>query len=169
MIRYTLVCEHGHDFEGWFRSSGSYDDQARSGFVECPICGSTKVAKAMMSPAVAKPVSRPPVSKLPAPVGSAPEASSNASTVPAPTPPTTMPVMAEPERQLRALVRAVREHVTRTADDVGRQFPEEARRMHYGEVTSRPIYGEASPSEARALIEEGIDVAPLPSLPDDLN
>ncbi|GJE15531.1 DUF1178 family protein [Methylobacterium marchantiae] len=159
MIRYTLVCEHGHDFEGWFRSSDSYDEQAAGGLVECPVCGSVKIAKAMMAPAVAKAAVKPA-----APVGPATETASKELVAPA-----TVPMMAEPERQLRALVRAVREHVTRTADDVGRQFPEEARRMHYGEAASRPIYGEASPAEARALIEEGIDVAPLPTLPDDLN
>ena len=161
MIRYTLVCENGHDFEGWFRSSDSYDAQAADGLVACLTCGSTKVAKAMMAPALAKTVALVPDRSR-----SVAEATPSA---PVAAPSAEVPVMAEPERQLRALMRAVREHVTRTADNVGPRFPEEARRMHYGETESRPIYGEASPAEARALVEEGIEVAPLPSLPGDLN
>ncbi|MHC2000735.1 DUF1178 family protein [Methylobacterium sp. WCS2018Hpa-22] len=161
MIRYTLVCDNGHDFEGWFRSSDSYDAQAADGLVECLACGSTRVAKAMMAPALAKTVAQ-----LPGPNRALAEASP---TDPAAAPSAERLPMAEPERQLRALMRAVREHVIRTADNVGPQFPEEARRMHYGEAESRPIYGVASPSEARALVEEGIDVAPLPALPGDLN
>ncbi|CAA2141039.1 DUF1178 family protein [Methylobacterium bullatum] len=161
MIRYTLVCENGHDFEGWFRSSDSYDAQAADGLVACLACGSTKVAKAMMAPALAKTVALAPDRSR-----STVEPLASASVA---VPSADVPVMAEPERQLRALMRAMREHVTRTADNVGPRFPEEARRMHYGEAESRPIYGEASPAEARALVEEGIDVAPLPALPGDLN
>ena len=161
MIRYTLVCDNGHDFEGWFRSSDSYDAQAADGLVECLACGSTRVAKAMMAPALAKTVAL-------APDRSHSTAEPSAS-APVAVPSADVPVMAEPERQLRALMRAMREHVIRTADNVGPSFPEEARRMHYGEAESRPIYGVASPSEARALVEEGIDVAPLPALPGDLN
>ncbi|MCC0805508.1 DUF1178 family protein [Methylobacterium sp. W2] len=161
MIRYTLVCENGHDFEGWFRSSDSYDAQAADGLVACLACGSTRVTKAMMAPALAKTVAM-------VPDKSRAIAEATASD-PVAAPSTEVPVMAEPERQLRALMRAMREHVTRTADNVGPRFPEEARRMHYGEAESRAIYGEASPAEARALVEEGIEVAPLPALPGDLN
>jgi len=154
MIRYTLACDGGHAFESWFPSSESYDEQAARGLVACPLCGSARVAKGMMSPAIARTdraVARSPA----ADVAEAP---------PAPAP---APVFSEPEQRMRALMRAVREHVTSTADDVGRAFPEEARRMHYGESPTRPIYGEASLSEARALVDEGIEVAPLPSAPDD--
>lgn len=153
MIRYTLACEAGHDFESWFPSSGSYDDQAERGLVTCPLCGSAKVAKAMMAPSIARAVSTPVGANLPA-VAPQPE---------------TVSLLAEPDQHLRAMMRAFREHVTANADDVGSRFPEEARRIHYGEAGNRPIYGEASPAEARALIEEGIAVAPLPVLPDDRN
>ena len=153
MIRYTLACEAGHGFESWFPSSESYDEQAARGLVTCPLCGSTKVAKAMMAPAIGRAASASAEPSLPAIVPQ-PEAVSLA---------------AEPDQRLRAMLRAFREHVTANADDVGTRFPEEARRIHYGEAGDRAIYGEASPAEARALIEEGIAVAPLPVLPDDRN
>ncbi|HEX8418199.1 MAG TPA: DUF1178 family protein [Methylobacterium sp.] len=154
MIRYTLACEAGHGFESWFPSSASYDEQAERGLVTCPICGSAKVAKGMMAPAIARGGR--------VPVATETEAAPSA-------PPEPVPMIAEPERQLRAMLRAVRDHVVKTADHVGPRFPEEARRMHYGETPPRPIYGEASPDEARALVDEGIDVAPLPTMPDDRN
>ncbi|KQP36539.1 DUF1178 family protein [Methylobacterium sp. Leaf100] len=156
MIRYTLVCDGSHAFESWFPSSESYDDQAARGLVACPVCGSARVAKGMMAPAIARTdraVARSPAADVP-----------EVTPVPAPAP---TPVFSEPEQRVRALMRAVREHVTSTADDVGTAFPEEARRMHYGESPTRPIYGEASLKEARALVEEGIEVAPLPPAPDD--
>ena len=78
-------------------------------------------------------------------------------------------MVAEPERRMRAMLRAMREHVTANAEHVGARFPEEARKIHYGEAEGRSIYGQASPDEARALIDEGIDVAPLPTMPDDRN
>ena len=180
MIRYTLVCEDGHAFEAWFPSSDSYDAQAARGLVACPSCGSTHVAKGMMAPAVSKRTDRAGTSEArslearASEAGTAAKETAATATDVAPGPSAipasgAVPMIAEPERQLRALLRAVRAHVTATADDVGGRFPEEARRMHYGETESRPIYGEASPAEARALVEEGIAVAPLPRLPDDLN
>jgi len=153
MIRYTLACEAGHGFESWFPSSESYDDQVGRGLVTCPLCGSAKVAKAIMAPAIARAAATPAELHLPA-VAPQPEAVS---------------LVAEPDQRLRAMVRAFRQHLTANADDVGTRFPEEARRIHYGEAGNRQIYGEASPAEARALIEEGIAVAPLPVLPDDRN
>lgn len=153
MIRYTLACEAGHGFESWFPSSESYDDQAARGLVTCPLCGSAKVAKAIMAPAIGRAASAPAEQSLPAVVPQ-PEAVSLA---------------AVPDQRLRAMLRAFREHVTANADDVGTRFPEEARRIHYGEAGDRAIYGEASPAEARALIEEGIAVAPLPAVPGDRN
>ncbi|GJD94734.1 DUF1178 family protein [Methylobacterium iners] len=154
MIRYNLHCDSGHAFESWFPSSASYDEQAARGLVSCPVCNSVTVAKAMMAPALSR--------------GSRAPALIEAEAVPtAPAPPEPVAMISEPERQIRAMLRAVREHVAKTADHVGGRFPEEARRMHYGEIPARAIYGEASPDEARALVEEGIDVAPLPTLPDD--
>ncbi|GLS45285.1 DUF1178 family protein [Methylobacterium brachythecii] len=158
MIRYTLACDSGHGFESWFPSGSAYDEQVERGLVTCPICDSRKVSKALMAPAIARRDRER--SGLPAPAepqGDAPPAATEAA----------VPMIAEPERRLRALLRAVREEVTRTADNVGAEFPEQARAMHYGEAPTRAIYGEASPDEARALIDEGIEVAPLPPALDD--
>lgn len=155
MIRYSLVCEAGHGFESWFPSSESFDDQAARGLVTCPICDSRKVAKGLMSPNLAR--------------TDRGRASAPAETAPVADEPAAMPMVAEPERRLRAMLRAVRARVEATAEHVGTRFPEEARKIHYGETEERAIYGQASPEEARALIEEGIDVAPLPPMPDDRN
>ncbi|KQP42613.1 hypothetical protein ASF49_01865 [Methylobacterium sp. Leaf104] len=165
MIRYTLVCEARHGFESWFPSSDSFDAQAARGLVACPVCGSAQVGKSMMAPSVARTDrgNRAP----PAPAEAASTASLPAVALqPIPQP---MPqlVPTEPERRLRALMRALRAEATRNADDVGTRFPEEARRIHYGETEIRAIYGEASLEEARALVDEGIAVAPLPPASDD--
>lgn len=79
------------------------------------------------------------------------------------------PLMMAQERELRAKLKELRDHIVKNADNVGERFPVEARKMHYGDIEHRPIYGEASPDEARALIEEGVEVSPLPVLPDDRN
>lgn len=153
MIRYTLACDAGHDFESWFPSGDAYDDQAARGLVTCPICDSTKVGKALMAPSLSRRARAP--------------SSENAVAVPAAETP--VPMIAEPERRLRDMLRAVREQVTRTADHVGPRFATEARAMHYGEVPVRSIYGEASTDEARALVDEGVAICPLPPAPDDRN
>ena len=149
MIRYSLVCEVGHGFESWFPSSESYDAQVERGLVACPVCDTIKVTKALMAPALTRSV-RTPARPDPVPVAAAP-----------------VPMIAEPERKMRAMLRALHEHVTANSEHVGARFPEEARKIHYGETEHRSIYGQASLDEARALVEEGIDVAPLPPLPDD--
>lgn len=160
MIRYTLVCNNGHGFESWFPSGDAYDEQAARGYVTCPICDSRQVSKALMAPAIAR-------KDRGKPVGSAESTESTAeASVPAPVD-APLPMVAEPERRLRALLRAVREQVVASADDVGARFPDEARAMHYGERPTRAIYGVASPDEAKALVDEGIAVAPLPPAPDD--
>ncbi|AWN46962.1 DUF1178 domain-containing protein [Methylobacterium terrae] len=168
MIRYALSCDSGHSFESWFPSSDSYDEQVRAGLVTCPFCDSPRVAKQIMAPSLGRAAALPaPVETSNAPVPSAP-AGAPASGGPAPA---DIPVnlASEPERQLRAMIRALHEHVARTADHVGRDFAAEARRMHYGETEQRAIYGEASLNDARSLLEEGIAVQPLPALPDDRN
>ena len=173
MIRYTLACESGHGFESWFPSSGAYDDQLARGLVTCPVCDSHKVGKTLMAPAVARTdrdhdkrghenrgheAGRAVVAV----------AGDGSSDTPLHTPvQSPVPMIAEPERRLRALLRAMREQVVRDAEHVGARFPDEARAMHVGDVPARAIYGEASLEEARALIEEGIEVAPLPPAPDD--
>jgi hypothetical protein len=164
MIRYSLACERGHEFESWFANSAAYDKQAKRGLVACPMCGSTKVEKAIMAPRLArsdKAIEVP----APAPAPAAPPAG------PAPAPQAAEPVaMISPqERELRTKLKELRDHLVKNAENVGRTFPEQARKMHYGEIEHRSIYGEASPQEAKDLHEEGIEVHPLPVLPDERN
>ena len=159
MILYALACDNGHDFESWFPGSAAYDAQVERGLVTCPFCGSAKVGKQIMAPSVPR-RNKAPVAALPEP---RPEAATPAA------PPQPMTLLSEPERELRAMVRALREHVVKNADYVGSQFADEARKMHYGDSERRSIYGEANAAEAEALIEEGIEVHPLPIAPDERN
>ena len=154
MIRYALACAKGHSFESWFQDSAAFDKQARQKLVTCPICGSAKVEKAIMSPRLAgtrkrgaarKPAQSPASEKTP------------------------VAMMSPQEQELRSKLKELREHLTKNADYVGQRFPEEARKMHYGEADHRSIYGEASPDEAKKLHEEGIEFHPLPTLPDERN
>ncbi|HWP25523.1 MAG TPA: DUF1178 family protein [Xanthobacteraceae bacterium] len=157
MIRYALVCDQRHEFEIWFKNSADYDRQRKRNLVTCPACGSVKVEKGIMAPAVAK-TSRS-VAAAPAPEGAPPDAEQKAPVA----------MMSPQERELRQKLRELRDHLIKNADYVGPRFPEEARRMHYGEIEHRSIYGEASPQEARELHEEGIEFHPLPILPEDRN
>ncbi|MGI8526068.1 MAG: DUF1178 family protein, partial [Pseudolabrys sp.] len=142
MICYTLACERGHSFESWFADSAAYDKQAKRRLVSCPVCGSAKVGKAIMAPRLASAGKRE---------QARPEA-------PAPAPEKTPVAMISPaEQEFRQKLREVREHLTTNADNVGAKFPEQARKMHYGEIEHRSIYGEASPKEAKDLSEEGIE------------
>lgn len=156
MIRYALACEKGHAFESWFQSSAAYDKQVKRGLVTCPVCNSAKVEKTIMAPRVsgAKKRSVAPAHEPPAP---APEA------------PGPVAMVSPQERELRKKLRELREHLVKNADYVGQKFPEEARKMHYGEIEHRSIYGEASPDQAKELHEEGIEFHPLPVLPDERN
>ena len=141
MIVFDLRCNKDHVFEAWFASSSAFEAQAKSGAVSCPVCGSAKVVKALMAPAVAgtrrddEPMSRP-------------EAPSNG----------------KPATYINAL-KELRDHVESTCEHVGARFPEEARKMHYGEAEKRNIYGEATESQADKLREEGIDFDRIPWLP----
>ena len=134
MIAYALRCHKGHEFDGWFRDSASFDEQCRGGHLSCPSCNSIRIEKAIMAPAVSGTKKR-----------------------------------AEAAAQMRQFATGLRKYVQENADYVGPKFPEEARRIHYGETQERHIYGEASAEEARELIEEGLDVAPLPPDPDSGN
>jgi hypothetical protein len=156
MIRYTLRCDRGHAFESWFQTSSAYDSQVKRKLVTCPACGSAKVEKAIMAPQIVSKKGRE--SATPAPATPADVAA-----------PTSTPLMMAQERELRAKLKELRDHIVKNADNVGERFPNEARKMHYGDIEHRPIYGEASPDEARSLIEEGVEVSPLPVLPDDRN
>ena len=162
MIRYNLRCERGHVFESWFQSSSAYEAQEKRKLVNCPSCGSAKVERAIMAPQiVSNKKGRESAEAAPAP------ATTTTTEVTAPAAST--PLLMAQERELRAKLKELREHIVKNADNVGERFPNEARKMHYGDIEHRPIYGDASPDEARALIEEGVEVTPLPVLPDDRN
>ncbi len=133
MIRYQLTCKKDHSFEGWFRDSAAYDDQSKKRLIACPVCGSAKVSKAPMAPAVSKRADLA-------------EAATKA-------------------KQVKEFVLNLRKQVEENAEYVGDRFPNEARAIHYGDSEERQIYGEATLKDARELIEEGIPVAPLPSVP----
>jgi hypothetical protein len=157
MIRYNLRCDKGHAFESWFQSSSAYESQEKRKLVNCPSCGSSKVERAIMAPQIVSQKGREDAAPVPA---AAPvDVSASAAT----------PLLMAQERELRAKLRELRDHIVKNADNVGERFPNEARKMHYGDIEHRPIYGEASPEEARSLIDEGVEVSPLPVLPDDRN
>ncbi len=147
MIRYDLICDKGHEFDGWFRDSATYDKQARRGFVACSVCGSSKVEKQLMAPGI-------------------PAKSNRKDEVP-------QRMVAGPVdprvAMMMKMMREMRQHVEENADYVGDKFAEEARKIHFAEAEARGIYGEATADEATALIEEGIEVFPLPRLPEDGN
>jgi hypothetical protein len=157
MIRYALVCEHGHAFESWFADSAAYDKQAKRKLVTCPHCGSAKVDKAIMAPRLATSKKRKGPVKAPA------------AEAPAPAAPAPVAMISPQEQEVRAKLKELHDHLTKNADNVGPKFPEEARKMHYGEIEHRSIYGVASPEEAKDLAEEGIEFHPLPVLPDERN
>jgi len=165
MIRYAINCERGHGFESWFQNSTAYDKQVKRGLVSCPVCGSVKVEKAIMSPSLAR-TDIPAPATAPAPAPTAPPGPAEQPGQVAKSP---LAIMASQERELRQKLKELRDHVTKNAAYVGARFPEEARKIHYGEVEHRSIYGEASPDDAKQLHEEGIEFHPLPILPDEMN
>jgi len=166
MIRYTLVCNKRHEFESWFANSAAHDKQAKRGLVTCPVCGSAKVEKALMAPRLAR-ADTPPTRKAapPQPAPASPAEAAPAATQ-APTP---VAMISPQEREFRQKLRELRDHLVKNAENVGPRFPEEARKMHYGEAEHRSIYGVASPKDAKALHDEGIEFSPLPVLPDERN
>jgi len=142
VISYNLACSKGHEFEGWFKDSGAFDAQAASGDLSCPACGSASVKKAIMAPSV---------------MGSTTKAKGRDEVTPA------------DAKALRQYAAGVRKYVKENAEYVGPRFPEEARKIHHGESEQRHIYGESTLAEAKELIKEGIDIAPLPVDPEELN
>ena len=160
MIHYNLRCKKGHAFESWFQSSSAYEVQEKRQLVSCPVCGSTSVERAIMAPQIVSKKGRESAPSEPAPT----PAPATEVTAPAPT-----PLLMAQERELRAKLKELRDHIVKNADNVGERFPAEARKMHYGDIEHRPIVGDASPDEARALIDEGVEVMPLPALPEDRN
>jgi hypothetical protein len=149
MIHYQLRCTstpEEHAFDGWYRDSAAFESLLKAGLVECPVCGGTEVGRALMAPAIPK-KGRPARNAAPPPPEAAPAA---AGPMPA---------------QLRAMLQRLRAEIERNCDYVGRDFAEEARRIHRGEAERRGIFGEATESEAEALREEGIEVARIPWVP----
>jgi hypothetical protein len=145
MIKYQLACQAGHEFEGWFRSGSAYDEQAANGQITCPHCGSAEISKAIMAPNVSTRAGGAAVS---------PEVLKDARSA----------------EQVRALMRQLRAAVEAKAEYVGPRFAEEARKIHYEDSEEpRGVYGEASADEAKALVEEGIPVLPLPRVRENLN
>ena len=140
MIRFALACDQGHEFDTWFASGAAFDDQVRGREIVCPCCGSATVRKAPMAPAIR--------------------------TRPAETEPRA-PLESVERKKTYAFLKNLRAHLEANAEHVGANFPEEARKMHYGEAEARSIYGEASVEEAKALHDEGIAAVPLPPLPKD--
>jgi len=148
MIRYALLCDNGHDFESWFRSSDDFDIQKRRKLVECPVCSSTAVTKQVMAPKVAR---------TDLAVGATDE-------------PAGQVALIDPEHEaLRRRIEDLRRQLTDNSENVGPRFAEEARKIHYGESEARLIHGRATNEDAREMIEEGIPFLPLPALPDERN
>lgn len=142
MIRYSLHCDRAHEFEGWFSSSEDFDRQVEAGFVTCPHCNSSAVSKLLMAPQVNTSRQKERSQAL---------------------------AMDAQRREMIRRLKEVVEDIRRNSEDVGDRFPEEARKIHYGETEARGIIGQASHDEVISLIEEGIQIAPLPTLPDDAN
>ncbi|MGX5666930.1 DUF1178 family protein [Rhizobium daejeonense] len=142
MIRYSLICENAHDFEGWFSESADFDRQKASGFLACPVCGSLDISKVLMAPSVSTARHKEKIGAL---------------------------AVNEAQKEVVAKLKEVITSIRANSEDVGERFPEEARKIHYGETEARGIVGQASPSEVKSLIDEGIEIAPLPMLPDDTN
>ncbi|MEL6299844.1 MAG: DUF1178 family protein [Pseudomonadota bacterium] len=173
MIRYQLECSDRHRFESWFANSAAYDRQAGAGLIECPVCQSTKVRKAIMAPNVSPRTRQKGAASQQAAPAPTPDAAPGTSLVPVAAPSPAMKVSntgapSEAEKVV-AFMRAVRAAATANADDVGGKFAEEARKIHYGETEQRAIYGEATAEEAAELLEEEIPFMPLPTLPEDRN
>jgi hypothetical protein len=136
MIRYALLCEHEHDFEGWFGASADFDDQQARGLIECPVCGSKAVRKAIMAPAVS---------------GTKKKGQDIA--------------LGQSQAMMMEAMGRIRRHVEENFDDVGDTFAKEARAIHEGRSEERGIYGQATSQEVRELVEDGVPVAPLPPEP----
>jgi hypothetical protein len=142
LIRFSLVCDNDHAFEGWFSEGADFDRQVAAGFLTCPTCNSAAVSKSLMAPSVSTARRKDEKRAV---------------------------AMDMAQKQVMAKLREAVTAIKANAEDVGEKFPEEARKIHYGEADARGIIGKASVEDVRALVDEGIEVAPLPVLPDDAN
>lgn len=160
MIRYRLACEERHAFEAWFRSSEDCDAQLADSSLACPMCGSQQIDRALMAPAVAKGGDTPAPRTEPAAAAEAAEGAAAARPM----------LSGDPKvAEMVAALKELRDRLTAGSDNVGDRFPEEARKIHYGESEPRGIHGKASAEDAAALVEEGVQVMPLPVFPEDRN
>jgi hypothetical protein len=164
MIHYQLQCGDAHAFDGWFRDSAAFDDQARRGLLECPVCGERNVTRAMMAPALAR-KGRGKLRTETVVEAAAPEAASPPASPPSPQPGQMAVSGEQMPAQLRAALQRMRREIERTSEYVGPAFATEARRIHEGESEARSIYGEATPEEAEALADDGVAVSRIPWLP----
>jgi hypothetical protein len=166
MILYRLRCKEEHEFDGWFRNGATFDAQRESGALECPVCGTATVSKALMAPSIAsgrhasEPLSAE-ASGSDTQAGEIQAGETHANEIQAVHP--VMRQVAELKRQLRAMRRLVEEN----CDYVGDRFADEARRIHYGESEANGIYGETTPEESERLREEGIEFGSMPWIRDD--
>ncbi len=143
MIKFNLGCDNGHEFEIWFGSSQDFDNQKERKLLTCPHCGSSEVEKMLMAPSVTTGRKKDQMVQV-----------AN---------------MQNAQKEILTKMRELRDKVIETGEDVGSKFPEEARKIHYGETEARGIYGQASMEEATELAEEGVEFLPLPELPEDQN
>lgn len=161
MIRYSLICDNAHEFDSWFANSGAFDDQSERGLVACPLCDSAHVTKAIMSPRVAR---------TDIEAGSLPRQEGSAADAPKPAEEKRpVALFHEKHAALRHMIRELHRKIMETTVDVGARFPEEARRIHDGETPEQPIRGQATAEEAKALLDEGIGILPIPTLPEERN
>jgi hypothetical protein len=162
MIHYALRCADGHEFDGWFKSSASFDAQAGSGLLDCPVCASTSVQRALMAPRLA-PRGKTTVSARAALPG-LPEPAVQRAVQPEAASPQHAPPVPMPD-EMRAVLQRIRAEVEKSCEYVGPRFAAEVRRMEDPGEERRPVYGEATPEEAAALMEDGIAVARIPWVP----
>jgi hypothetical protein len=159
MIHYQLHCGQSHEFDGWFAGSEAFEDQQKRGLISCPFCSDTKIQRALMAPALGRKSNR-----MPEPLDPSLKTEVREET-PLQTPPALAMQGGEASTQLAELVQKMRHEIEMHCDYVGNDFAEEARKIHYGEIDARGIYGEATIDEAQELVDEGIEVAALPWAP----
>lgn len=147
MIKFTLKCDQDHQFESWFQSSDAFEKLAGAGMVNCAVCGSAQVTKAIMAP------------RVQAARNKANAVTSEPENLPVPT---TERPLSQPQNAAEEALKELRRQVEENSEYVGLQFTQQARAMHAGETPERPIYGEAKAEDAKALIDEGVPVTPLP-------
>ncbi len=168
MIHYQLVCDARHEFDGWYSDSAGFERLAAARLIDCPFCGSTQVARALMAPAVKTRKAEPAVPAPPPPPSFGSGSGSEPSTAIAVAPPGGAVAVsggAKLPDHMRAMLLRVREEIEKRCDYVGADFAAEARRIHKGDSARTGIYGETTPEEAEALAEEGIDIASIPWVP----